>query len=135
MKGIRRIAKPCSLFLAIFMITIFTPYQTVLAKMISTETVVEAGRAYEARMYVNSVLAREDVKSALISQGIDIQEVEARIFSLTDTEIVSLADQMENAPAGRGALGIVVGAAVIILIVLLITDILGFTDVFTFIKK
>lgn len=135
MKKIRRIAKPCSLFLAIFMITIFTPYQTVLAKIISTETVVEAGRAYEARMYVNSVLAREDVKTALISQGIDIQEVEARIFSLTDAEIVNLADQMENAPAGGGALGVIVGAAVIIFIVLLITDILGFTDVFTFIKK
>jgi hypothetical protein len=135
MKRIRRVAKPCSLFLAIFMITLFTPYQTVLAKMISTETVVETGRAYEARMYVNSVLAREDVKTALISQGIDIQEVEARIFSLTDAEIVSLADQLESAPAGGSAVGVIVGAAVIIFIVLLITDILGFTDVFTFIKK
>ena len=135
MKRIRRVAKPCSLFLAIFMITLFTPYQTVLAKMISTETVVETGRTYEARMYVNSVLAREDVKTALISQGIDIQEVEARIFSLTDAEIVSLADQLESAPAGGSAVGVIVGAAVIIFIVLLITDILGFTDVFTFIKK
>lgn len=135
MKRIRRIAKPCSLFLAILMITIFTPYQTVLAKMISTETVVETGRAYEARVYVNSVLAREDVKAALISQGIEIQEVEARIFSLTDAEIVSLADQLESAPAGGSAVGVIVGAAVIIFIVLLITDILGFTDVFTFIKK
>lgn len=135
MKRIRSVAKPCSLFLAILMITLFTPYQTVLAKMISTETVVETGRAYEARIYVNSVLAREDVKTALISQGIDMQEVEARIFSLTDAEIVSLADQLESAPAGGSAVGVIVGAAVIIFIVLLITDILGFTDVFTFIKK
>ena len=135
MKRIRRIAKPCSLFLAILMITIFTPHQTVLAKLISTETVVEVGRADEARMYVDSVLAREDIRTALISQGIDIQEVEARIFSLTDTEIVNLADQLENAPAGGSAVGVIVGAAVFIFIVLLITDIFGLTDVFTFIKK
>ena len=135
MKRIRSMAKPCSLFLVILMITIFTPYQTVLAKIISTETVVESGRAYDARVYVNSVLAREDVRTALISQGIAIQEVEARLVSLTDAEIVSMADQLESAPAGGSAVGVIVGAAVIIFIVLLITDILGFTDVFTFIKK
>ena len=135
MKRIRRIVKPGSLFLAILMITIFTPYQTVLAKMVSTETVIEVGRAHEARMYVNSVLAREDVKTALISQGIDIKEAEARIYSLTDAEIVSLADQIETAPAGAGAIGIIVGAAVIAFIVLVITDVLGYTDIFPFIKK
>ena len=135
MKMLRRMAKPGSLFLVILMIFIFTPHQVVLAKLISTETIIEAGRAHEARMYVNSVLAREDVKTALISQGIDIKEAEARIYSLTDAEIVRLADQIEAAPAGGGAIGIIVGAAVVIVIVLVITDILGFTDVFTFIKK
>jgi len=135
MKTLRRMAKPGSLFLAILMITIFTPYQVALAKLISTETVIEVDRAHEARIYVNSVLAREDVKTALISQGVDIKEAEARIFSLTDAEIVSLADQIETAPAGGGAVGIIVGVAVVAIIVLIITDILGFTDVFTFIKK
>lgn len=135
MKSIRRIVKPGSLFLAILMITVFTPCQTVLAKMVATETVIEAGRALEARMYVHSVLAREDVMAALISQGIDITEAKARLDNLTDSEIVSLADQIETAPAGGGAVGIIVGAAVVIIIVLVVTDILGFTDVFTFIKK
>ena len=135
MKRIRRIVKPGSLFLAILMITIFTPYQTVMAKMISTETVIEAGRAHEARMYVNSVLAREDVMASLMSQGIDMTEAKARVDNLTDSEIVSLADQIETAPAGGGAIGIIVGAAVVVFIVLLITDVLGYTDVFPFIKK
>ena len=79
MKRIRKMVKPCSLFLAILMITVFTPCQTVLAKMIATETVIEAGRAHEARMYVNSILAREDVMTSLISQGIDITEAKARL--------------------------------------------------------
>ena len=135
MKKIRRIVKPGSLFLAILMITVFTPYQTVLAKIISTETVIEVGRAHEARMYVNSVLAREDVMASLISQGIDMTEAKARVDYLTDLEIVSLADQIETAPAGGSVVGIIVGAAVVTFIVLLITDILGYTDIFPFIKK
>jgi hypothetical protein len=135
MKKIRRIVKPGSLFLAILMITVFTPYQTVLAKIISTETVIEVGRAHEARMYVNSILAREDVMASLISQGIYMTEAKARVDNLTDSEIVSLADQIETAPAGGGAIGIIVGAAVITFIVLIITDILGYTDIFPFIKK
>ena len=117
------------------MITVFTPYQTVLAKMISTETVIEAGKAHEARMYVNSVLAREDVMASLLSQGIDMTEAKARVDNLTDSEIVSLADQIETAPAGGGAIGIIVGAAVVVFIVLVITDVLGYTDIFPFIKK
>ena len=135
MKRIRRIIKPGSLFLVILMITVFTPYQTVLAKMISTETVIEAGRTHEARMYVNSVLAREDVVASLLSQGIDMTEAKARVDNLTDSEIVSLADQIETSPAGGGAIGIIVGAAVVVFIVLVITDVLGYTDIFPFIKK
>ena len=135
MKSIRRILKPVSLFLAILMITILTPYQTALAKMISTETIIDAGRADEARVYVNSVLAREDLKAALMSQGIDMKEAKARIDSLSDTEIVLLADKIEQLPAGGDPLSTIIGAVVFIFLVLLITDILGLTDVFTFVKK
>lgn len=134
MKSIKRIVKPGSLFLAVLMITVFIP-QTVLAKMVSTETVIEVGRAYEARMYVNSVLVREDVKAALMSQGIEMAETKARVDSMTDSEIVSIADQIETVPAGGSVVGVVVGAAVVVFIVLLITDILGLTDIFPFVNK
>ena len=73
--------------------------------------------------------------ASLISQGIDMTEAKARVDNLTDSEIISLADQIETAPAGGGAIGIIVGAAVVVIIVLVITDILGFTDVFAFINK
>jgi len=135
MKSIRRMAKPVSLFLAILMITIFTPYQTVLAKMILTETVMVSDRADEARVYVNSVLAREDLKAALMSQGIYMKEAKALIDSLSDTEIVLLADKIEQLPAGGDPVSTIIGAVVFIFLVLLITDILGLTDVFTFVKK
>ena len=36
---------------------------------------------------------------------------------------------------GGSALGVIVGALLIVFIVLLITDILGYTDIFPFVKK
>ena len=103
--------------------------------MIGTETVLDATRSQEARDYLNSILAREDVRASLVAQGIDPLEAKARVDSLSDAEVVSLADQIEELPAGGSALGIVVGALLIVFIVLLITDILGYTDVFPFVKK
>jgi hypothetical protein len=67
--------------------------------------------------------------------GIDVHEAMARIDALSDAEIIALADRMEQLPAGGSAFGTIVGAAVIVFIVLLITDIMGFTDIFPFVKK
>jgi hypothetical protein len=103
--------------------------------MIGTETVLDATRGQEARDYLNRIFARADVRASLIAQGIDPLEAKARVASLSDAEIVSLADQIEELPAGGSALGIIVGALLIVFIVLLITDILGYTDIFPFVKK
>ncbi len=135
MKKVRATAKPVSLFLAILMIVIFTPYQIVLAKMVTAETVLDAARVDDARAVVNAVLSRENVKMALVSQGIDLQEALARINTLSDAELVALADRMESLPAGGSSFGILVGASLAVFIVLLITDILGYTDIFPFVKK
>jgi len=103
--------------------------------MVGTETVLDVTRSQEARDYLKQILAREDVQTALIAEGIDPVEAKARVDSLSDAEVVSLADQIEQVPAGASALGIILGTALIVFLVLLITDILGFTDIFPFVKK
>jgi hypothetical protein len=135
MKKVRPMAKPVSFIMAIIMIVIFTPCQTVLAKMISVETLQDAGRVEDARTFVNSVLSRDEVTASIVARGIDVHEAMARIDALSDAEIIALADRMEQLPAGGSAFGTIVGAAVIVFIVLLITDIMGFTDIFPFVKK
>jgi hypothetical protein len=117
------------------MLLLSLPHKSSFAGMIGTETVLDATRSQEARDYLNRTLAREDVRASLIAQGIDPIEAKARVDSLSDAEAVSLADQIEELPAGGSALGILVGALLIVFIVLLITDILGYTDVFPFVKK
>jgi len=120
MRSIRRHIQTIGFIMALMMLLISTPYQSAMAALIDTETVLDENRSQEARDYIKQLLAREDVRSALIAQGIDPLEAEARIASLSDSEIIELAEQIENLPAGQGALGFVIAVLVIIVLVLVI---------------
>jgi hypothetical protein len=86
--------------MAVIMLLMVIPYQPVLAGMIGTETVLETARGQEARDRVVSFLAREDVQTVLMAQGIDPLEAKARVDGLSDAEVVRLAEQIEQLPAG-----------------------------------
>lgn len=128
-------AKPVSVFVTISMLLLIVPHQSCLAAMIGTETALDTARGHEARQYLKGVLARDDIQKALTDQGIDPREAKARVNALSDAEVVSLAEKVEQLPAGGDALGAIVFGALFVFVVLLVTDILGFTDVFTFVKK
>jgi len=134
MRGVRRFAKYVSCFVTLTMLVMSMPVQTVGAAMIETEAVMTLSKAQDVRKDLNEFLDREDVKAVMMAQGINPIEARARVDSLSDAEIIQIADKMDQLPAGGSTLGVIVGAAVIIFIVLLITDILGYTDIFTFVK-
>jgi hypothetical protein len=46
-----------------------------------------------------------------------------------------MSQHIDNMPAGGSAVGIIVGAILIVFVILLITDLTGLTDVFPFVKK
>ena len=135
MKLIRQRSKSASVFLITLMVLLTMPYQSVLAAMIETEAILDiAVQGQEARNTIKSILAREDAQAVLRAQGIDPLEARARVDSLTDAEAVRIADQIEELPAGGNFLVGLLIAVGIIVIVLAITDAMGYTDVFTFIK-
>ena len=134
MKVIRSAAKPVSVFLTVLTVLLSMPCQSALATMVGTETVLDVAQSQEARKCLNEVLSRKDVQTALMAQGVDPLEARVRVASLSDAEVVRLAEQVEHLPAGGDAIGVIVGAAVLIFVVLLITDILGYTDVFPFVN-
>ncbi len=105
------------------------------AGMIGTDAVVAETQATGARSTISSFMARDDVRSEFARLGVDPEEAESRIAALSDEEAAQLAANIEQAPAGEGALGAIIGAGVLIFLVLLITDILGLTDVFGFTNK
>ena len=83
------------------------------------------------RQELQQFLARDDVRAQLIELGVDPAQAQARVDGLSPQEVATVAEQMQQLPAG----GSVVGAIVFIFLVLLITDLLGLTDVFPFVKK
>jgi hypothetical protein len=134
MKRIYRIAKPLSIFLAVWVFMISGPSQA-MAALVGTERVFDAERVQNARELIHGLMAREDIQAALVREGIDPGEAQARAESLSDAEAVRLAGAIETLPAGGNALGLIVGAILLVFIILLITDIMGYTDVFPFTKK
>ena len=135
MKIVRRASKPVSLCLVILMSVVFIPCQTLMAGMIGADTILDAGRLENARSTIRATLYREDVKNALMAQGIPVEEAMARIDSLTDAEVIALADRIDQLPAGGSAIGVIAVASVVVFVILLTTDILGYTDLFPFVKK
>ena len=135
MRNIRRLLKPVGIFLAVFIFILSGPYQSAMAAMIGTEVAIDAGQAQNAREYLNGFLAREDVRNALISQGIDPQEAKNRIAILTDEEARRVADQLEQLPAGGDFLVTLLVIVFLVFVILLLTDIAGYTDIFPFVKK
>ena len=136
MKRIYRIARPVSLALAVYVFMISGPQQAAFAALVDTENVLDAGRVQSAREQVRSLMDREDIQAALVRQGIDPQEARARAEALSDAEAVRLAGAVESLPAGgSSAVGIIVGALLIVFLLLLISDILGYTSVFPFTKR
>jgi hypothetical protein len=123
-----------SLFLAASIL--FTgSIQTVQATMISPEQVAESAitaNGEQNRARIVSALSREDVQSALVARGIDLSDAKSRVAALTDDEASYVASQLDNAPAGGNG---IIGAIVLVFLVLLLTDILGFTKIFPFTRS
>jgi len=96
--------------------------------LITTQAALNAERGQADRERIHEILARDDVQQQLVAQGVDLAEVEARVAALSDAEAAQMADQLEQLPAGAS----VVGALFAVFVILLVTDILGLTNVFPF---
>jgi hypothetical protein len=94
------------------------PFQTIQAGMVSTDQVSAAASAQAQRAMVMSVISRAEVASQLQSMGIDSNNAQARVDAMTDSEVASLANQLNSLPAGASSSnsGWWIAAAVIIII-------------------
>lgn len=97
------------------------------AGMIGTEQLASSQARDSNLLTVESFMARADVREQLEIWGVEPAQAEARVASLSDTELQQLAQNIESQPAGSGALA-VVG---IVFVVLLILELVGVTNIFT----
>ncbi len=119
-----------SLVVVFALLCLFLPTSPAVAGWVSTRAVVEGPRAR-----LVTVLERKDVARVLADLGVDRVEATRRVAGLTDAEAQLALDKFDSLPAAGDGIGVVIGAVLFVFIVLLITDILGFTNVFPFVKK
>lgn len=131
---LQKMLKPVSFFLVFSFLLLDFSVQTAHAQMIDTSTVIAAQKKNTDRKQVAAFLGREDVQQVMMQQGIDAVEAQKRVASLSDAELAKISQAMEQLPAGGDGIGTIVGAAIFIFVVLLITDILGLTHVFSFVN-
>jgi len=121
--------------LAVLMVMNVAPIGLVQAKMVTTDQVLEHADPGSDRERVESFILREDVQRQLVLLGINPEEAASRVASLSNEEIQQIAGRLDELPAGEGGVAVVVGAILIVFLILLVTDLLGLTDVFPFVNK
>ena len=131
---LQKMIKPVSFFLVFSFLLLDFSVQAAKAQMIDTNTVIAVQKENASRERVTAFLGREDVQQVMVQNGVDAIEAQKRVASLSDAELAKISQALEQLPAGGDGIGAIIGAAVLIFVVLLITDILGFTHVFSFVS-
>jgi hypothetical protein len=108
------------------------PIPRAQAALVTSDEIATQRSVAAERARLNDLIAREEVQRELKAYGIAPEEAQARVNSMTDEEVIQVAGRLDELPAGQSAVGAIIGAAVFIFIVLLITDLLGWTKVFPF---
>ena len=134
MKRFNLLGRTVVRLMAMVMVLVSMPIGVAQAGMVTTDQVLDAGEITLTRERVVEFLAREDVRQQMELLGVDPDEASARAASMTDAEVMQLAGQLEQLPAGQDALGAILGAVIIIFLILLVTDILGLTNIFPFVR-
>ena len=117
--------KICSLLaISMFGMAIHT---TALAGIVTTTDILDTQEIQQERERIQDWMAREDVRDQLTSLGVDVNDAETRVDSMTDQEVMVMASRMDEMSAGSGT-GEVIIIAILVLVILELT---GVTDLFT----
>jgi hypothetical protein len=126
-------SKNIARFLIVSMFGLGLPVPTARAEMITTmqAATLQPGKTTFARERLKTLFDRADVRAELERRGVSATEARKRIDALSDDEVERLAGRLDSLPAGGDLEGIL-WIAFLAFLVLLVTDILGFTKVFSF---
>ncbi len=101
------------------------------AAMVDNSQLIADSQQQMTKQEVLSQLDRQDVQDKLVAMGVDIDDAKQRIAQMSEQELAQIAQDFEQMPAGSG----VIGALLVIFIVFVVTDMLGATDVFSFVHN
>ena len=125
----KSIQKYISIILSVALMSM--SFSSAHAAMIGNGLVINGAQQSEARAELLQTVNRSDVKQQLLNMGVKPEDLESRINLMTHEEIAQLNQKIGELPAGGTD---VLGVLLIIFLVFVITDIIGATDIFPFIK-
>ncbi len=132
----RKFSKFIALPMAAFMLVVSMPIGMANAALVTTDQVIDKAGVEADRTLVAAYMARQEVRRQFEEMGIDPDEAASRVNGLSDAEIQQVAARINEMPAGQATnvLVVVISAALLIFLVLLVTDLLGLTDIFPFVN-
>jgi hypothetical protein len=119
--------------LVVGLCTLGLPIPAAQAELVATDRVETARQApLSPREFLGSLFDRADVRAALERQGVSTDDAKARVDALSDDEVEQVAARFDSLPAAGSGIETALVIGFLVFVTLLITDILGFTKVFSF---
>jgi hypothetical protein len=109
---------------------IVLPINSAQAAMISNGQIIGEVQTELDRSDVLQVLERENAQQQLRALGVSPEMVKERVSHMTDQEVAQLNQHLADLPAGGDVLAVIL----ILFIVFIVTDMLGATNIFPFVK-
>lgn len=127
-----RIHKYAALPLILSLLISTFPVSGFAAENVSTDQLLAESALQADRALIQDLMSRAEMREQMELLGVDPNEALERVNTMSDNEVRQVAAEIRTSPAGSGGLGTIVGAAVTIFVILLITDILCLTSFFNF---
>jgi predicted PurR-regulated permease PerM len=124
---IHSLRRPTAVLLSLLLALM--PMLPAQAAMIGNEQIINQSQSQQTRGSLQQLFEQDTARQQLQAWGVNPEQIQNRIDSLTDSELARINQQVDTLDAGGNVLGILL----IIFIVFVITDVLGATDIFPFI--
>ena len=102
-------------FLAAAMFATSLPAGVARAELVTTERVVDRAVVESGRARISAFLARDDVRGRVVGLGVSLDEAERRVASMSDAEVLQVAGEIGDLPAGQAR-----GTSIVLILLLVI---------------
>jgi hypothetical protein len=124
----KKLLRPLAWLLSL--VLAMTPVLTAQAAMVGTDTLLHRAHSTQTRASLQHLLDQQAAQQQLTAMGVDPAWARERATRLTDEELARINQGIDRLDAGGDG---VLGVLLVIFIIFVITDVIGATNIFTFI--
>jgi hypothetical protein len=126
-----KIKRPLTHYTTLFLcgLTLFASVQSSVtqAAVVTTQELIQVEQQRYDRQHIQALLQRDQAIKSMQSLGVDPKQVQERVAQMTPDELQAFNTQVADMQAGGDG---IVGLVVFVLLLLIVLDLLGATDVF-----